>query len=378
MILIKLKAFLFQFPFIVPRKIIISCEDWIKNNFRIQGNYLGIRGPWFKNIHPSSFLHLSPPKTVGFVNHTAFKGNQNFYTGNSNLFYLQNCFLLGHMGLILTKKNEVFQEFTHNFNISGLKKFFYKNPFYTYSSKFIKAGFTGAVLISPQRQNYYHWISDVLPRIKLYEDVFNEIDYFCVPSNVPTKFLDLLPNFGINKEKLYLVNEKEKIFFDHLFVASLPGSEGRAPIWAINYLREKLVKINESTPREKFYIKRGIGTKRQVVNEVKVIEVLEQKGFKIINPDELTVFDQIKLMEKAKVVISVHGAALTNLLFVNKNTSVIEIFSSDYFRTDCFYTISAMQNLNYYYLIGEKNKISSWGDVTINIDLLLKTITEIN
>lgn len=375
--LIKLKAFFLQFPFITPKRIIYSCEEWITDSFKSKGNYMGQRGSWFKHIYPSNFLHLNPPKTLGIKNPLPFKNNQNYFTAKSNLYQLQNCFLLGHMGLILTKKNEVFQEFTHNFNISSLKKFFLKNPFYAFSKTFENAGFTGAVLISPQSHNYYHWLSDVLPRIKLYENVFNEIDFFCISSNVPEKFLEILPTFGIPKEKLYRVKEREKLFFNYLYVASLPGSEGRAPVWAIEYIKEKFVSFGTNIPSEKIYLRRGDKNPRQILNEAEIIEALKHRGFKIINPDELSVFDQISLMKQAKVVISAHGAALANLLYVNENTAVIEIFSPQYFRMDCFYTLSAIKNLNYYYIVGEKVDGKPWGDVKVSIEILEKTLNEV-
>jgi capsular polysaccharide biosynthesis protein len=229
-------------------------------------------------------------------------------------------------------------------------------------------------LISPESHNYYHWLSDVLPRIRLYEPVFDQVDHFCVASNVPAKFLLLLNEFGIPEEKILKVAEKGKLHFDHLFVSSLPGSEGRSPNWAVDYLREKLIRSTSSWPSKKIYFKRGGNIERKILNEDSLLAQLQNEGFEIIDPGALTVRQQIELVSCASIIISAHGAAFSNLLFCPDRTAVIEIFSPDYFRTDCYYTLSAIRRLDYWYIIGDKPADAKWGDVTVDQLLLKKTI----
>ncbi|HZY37870.1 MAG TPA: glycosyltransferase family 61 protein [Mucilaginibacter sp.] len=367
-----------QFPFIYPRKIVTSCQEWIVKQGKQRGAYFSQRGPWWKDIFPVDFLHHPAPKTLGVPNDKVFFTNQNYPTPKASLFYLQNTYLLGHKGFILSAKNELFQEFTHNFNVSSLKKLLWKNPFYTFGSGVRKISGSGAVLISPESHNYYHWLSDVLPRIKLYEPVFGQIDHFCVASNVPAKFLEILKEFGIPAEKILLVGEREKLHFDHLYVSSLPGSEGRAPKWAVDYTREKLIKADGQKPSKKIYFKRGDDVERKILNEAALIALLVNEGFEIVDPGAMSIPAQIKLMNEAAVVIGAHGAALTNLLFCPDGASVIEIFSPDYFRTDCYYTLSAILNFDYWYIVGEKSKDGKWGDMIVDQELIKQTLRHIS
>jgi len=176
-----------------------------------------------------------------------------------------------------------------------------------------------------------------------------------------------------------LVNYGEKLHFDHLFVASLPGSEGRSPRWAIDYIRERLIKPPVSAkPLKKIYFKRGNGTDRKLLNEESIIGLLKNNGFEIIEPGTLSIAEQVNLVQQAKIIVSTHGAALSNLLFSRDNLLVIELFSPDYFRTDCYYSLSAMLNLNYWYIVGEKPAGTNWGDIVIAEDLLLKTTQQVN
>jgi len=368
-----------QFPFIYPGRMISSCEEWIGKQGKQNGIYYSQRGPWFKTIFTAGFLQNPAPQTVGEPNDKAFYTNRNYPTPKASLFYLQNSYVLGHKGLILSENHEVFQEFSHHFGISTLKKFLRKNPFYTFTGHAKKIAGVGAVLISPESHNYYHWLNDVLPRIKLYETVLDQIDHFCVSSAVPSKFLDILKEFGIPADKILLVEDKQKLHFDHLYISSLPGSEGRSPKWAVDFIREKLIDATKSNQHsKKMYFKRGENAERNILNENELIAGLENDGFEITDPGKLTIDEQIALVQQAKVVVSAHGAALSNLLFSTAGTSVIEIFSPDYFRTDCYYTLSSILGLNYWYIVGTKPAGAQWGDITLPIELLKKTIAQIN
>jgi capsular polysaccharide biosynthesis protein len=281
--------------------------------------------------------------------------------------------------MVLTKDHRVFQEFSHHFSIYTLKKFLWKNPFYTFSTDVKKTGGVGAVLVSSESQNYYHWLNDVLPRIKLYEQVLEQIDHFCVSSKVPAKFLDILADFGIPKNKLLFVNEKEKIYFDHLYVSSLPGSEGRSPQWAVEYIREKLIKKNNPVQAaKKIYFRRPPNAERKILNEDAIIAVLQKNGFDIIEPDSLSIYEQVAMLQQTKIVIGAHGAALANLLFSQEGAAVIEFFTPDYFRTDCYYTLSAILKLNYWYIAGDKPGKANWGDIIVDENILIKTLQQIN
>ncbi|GAC1309842.1 MAG: hypothetical protein NVSMB24_26000 [Mucilaginibacter sp.] len=363
----KLKYWVRQFPFIYPAQIIDSCQEWIDKKGKQKGIYFSQRGPWYKPVFPEGFLHNSEPKTLGVPVPRPFNYNRSYRTTKATLFYLQHSYLLGHKGLVLTASHQLFQEFSHHFGISSLKKFLWRHPFYTFSTKVKHIEGVGAVLISPESHNYYHWLSDVLPRIKLYESVFDQVDHFCVASNVPVKFLGILKDFGIPDNKILFVKSDEKLHFDHLFVASLPGSEGRAPRWAVDYIREKLVrKVSASVNSKKIYLKRGDNIQRKILNEASVINFLQHNGFEIIEPGELSIYDQIDLMTNSKIVVGMHGAALSNILFAREGTIVVEIFSPDYFRTDCYFTIANMLKLNYYYLPGAKPANAEWGDIALS------------
>jgi hypothetical protein len=368
-----------QFPFILPFKIINSCREWIDKNGKQKGIYYSQRGPWHKTIFPKGLVNNDEPRTIGTPSPMSFYHHRSYSTNEASLFYLQNCYLVGQKGFVLTANNCLFQEFSHNFSLSSLKVFLRRNPFSTFSVNVRHVNGIVAVLTSPESYNYYHWLNDVLPRIRLYEPVITQIDYFCIASAVPDKFIAILKYWGIPTEKVLIIGENEKLHIDHLYVSSLPGSEGRSPKWALDYLRDKFIGPSPAgSPFRKLYFRRGVSTGRKILNEDSVIKNLVQCDFEIIDPGILTIEQQVEMMQQAKIVVSAHGGALSNLLFSQDNTAVIEIFSPDYFRTDCYYTLSSIRHLNYWYIIGDKPAGALWGDIKIPEDLLFKTIQQIN
>lgn len=83
-------------------------------------------------------------------------------------------------------------------------------------------------------------------------------------------------------------------------------------------------------PQSSFLYVTRKGTRlRQLRNEAALRSRLEERGFSTFAPDAKDHRQQIETFRAAKVVVAVHGAALTNLLFCRPGTKVIEIFPAN-------------------------------------------------
>ena len=52
---------------------------------------------------------------------------------------------------------------------------------------------------------------------------------------------------------------------------------------------------------------------------------MRKQGFEIINPQHFEIIEQIKIFSKAEVIISSHGSNLSNVIFCQKGTKILEI-----------------------------------------------------
>ena len=193
--------------------------------------------------------------------------------------------------------------------------------------------------------NYWHWLFDVLPRLKILNNELNysNIDYFLFPDfneRFQKETLDLLdiPSSKIISSKVFRHIEANKIIaVDHPYVIrNNPTLEiQNIPKWIFNFLKDKFLKNNQERKfPQKFYIDRSDSKSnhrnlRKVINENEVKNFLIKKGFSIIALSELSFLDQINLFYNAKQIVGLHGAGFANLIFSKPGTFVLEFKTED-------------------------------------------------
>ena len=376
-LLVKAKNLLKQYPFIFPRSIVYSARDWINKANKNLDWFRKKNSDWYLLKENETIAFYLPPNSIYDDITIHFKENLIKKNIKSTLYFLKGAYIFSNYGTVLSRKNEVFDEFCHYFSVKKVRqgKVFY--PFKTLKFDLKKIRENSAVLAAPESENYYHWIMDSLPRLCLVEEFINAIDFFIVPSNIQPFHINSLKYWGIDENKLIKMTESDKIYFENLFVPSLPGSEGNSPKWAVNYLRKKF--LIEKTSLEKtnlvFFSRKNV-QQRRIVNESEVIDVLQKRGFLIYEMSSYSLDEQILISRKAKIIVSPHGASLTNLVFAD-NCKLLEIFSPDYIRPDCFFTLACMLEIEYWYLIGKDRCLDNrlpWGDIYVDINELNTTL----
>ena len=213
---------------------------------------------------------------------------------------------------------------------------------------------TVAYLSDTTPTNYYHWMCATLPLIRFYQTSTNlsEIDWFYV-GNFPLSGFhkETLKRAGISMHKVV----QEACTTDRILAAiSSRFIDFNDPISKEAYLFTRNLFHDECNvgikhKKDRIYVKRGNATRRRVINEAEVIDLLEQYGFQAVEMDNKTVKEQAETFANAEAIVAPHGAALTNLLFAQSNTKVIEIFPNGY-TNNCFYVLANYGDLNYFYL----------------------------
>ena len=238
---------------------------------------------------------------------------------------------------------------------------------------------TVAYLSNTGTSNYYHWVCLTLPLLKYYKEFvgLENIDYYYIGKGL-TKFqIETLKILGISEEQLV----QQACYADRL-VFSLCNRKkfnGYAPITynAYKFVRGNLMKNyvpKDSLSKKRIYVRRGNVKHRKVLNEEKVISLLKKYSFEILDMDNRSVQEQIQIFNEAEVIIAPHGAALTNLLFVNPGTKVVELLPDQYSH-NCFYALASYGQCDYYYLNntnGENQREAAYGKANkldINVDI---------
>ena len=204
---------------------------------------------------------------------------------------------------------------------------------------------------------YFHWMVDLLPRIEILSQSLDleEIDWFVVNEHQQPFQQETLKTLGIPQHKILESDRHPHIQAEELVVPSHPSYLGWLQPWGLEFLREVFLKdrmINQPGWPERIYISRGNARYRQIMNEPEVIDVLKQFDFTCMTPESMSLESQIATFAHAKIIVAPHGSGLTNIVFCNPGTKVIELFSPHYIRY-YYWQISQLLGLEHYYLIGE-------------------------
>jgi capsular polysaccharide biosynthesis protein len=242
-----------------------------------------------------------------------------------------------------------------------------------------------AVLATRGDENFYHFMLDTLPRLGLLEDTrpLDSLDRFVVRHHRPFH-RQLLQMCGVPSDRILDPSTHPYVHARRLVVPSIPALHGQTPGWVVDFLRRRLMPT-DPVPRDRpsrFYISRGVERRtRAVVNEAAVIDMLAVRGIEPVSLDGMSISEQVELFRGADMIVSPHGAGLTNIVFCGPRTRVVEVFSPHYVNP-CFWKLSSqIEGVDYAYVLGtgtspppERDMEGVSVDITVDLDRLGKVL----
>lgn len=189
------------------------------------------------------------------------------------------------------------------------------------------------VITSPGQENWYHWLLQVLPRLKIIAESGIIYDKIYV-SNIP---------YAWQQESLRIVLEKLNIPFSAILTAQadsiiqaqelivpsvpfIPSKDRRTlPHWLSTFLHDCFLPQNAYESPQKIYISRSNAAIRRICNEEQLVEFLRDRGFVIVHLEKMPVHEQARYFNQASMIIGPHGSGFANLIFSKPNTTIIEI-----------------------------------------------------
>jgi capsular polysaccharide biosynthesis protein len=206
------------------------------------------------------------------------------------------------------------------------------------------------------RRCYFHWLFDVVSRLKLVTDMgysLDNINYFVVPNLEQQYKKETLKTLGIPLHKI-IYSQYVHITADNLIVpSSFYTSTNHSSVteWKCEFLRNELLSRTLPTNYgEKIYLIRGEQKWRNITNEKELISLLNTFGFSAVNMESISVEEESALLNRAKIVISCHGSALSTIVFCKPKTKIVDIFPTKRITQDSA-MISDMCDLDYFFFI---------------------------
>ena len=331
------------------------------------------------NIYPPSKIDLLPSQNIEKKLHPSFQMNR-VKSGEAFVAIVPEARAWGDLlnSVIITADNKLVRDIS-----SGNGELIISSSKLSPVQKlkgtvaFLSVKFGGAC--------YYHWMFDIISRIFLVYQ--SGIDISSIDKFVVNKFQTMFQKetiryLGIPENKIVESSNCPYIQADQLIVPSIPVNDGfRTTQWGCASLKSIFLSNQVSRPLfypERIYISRNQASRRRIVNEEEVVNLLKKIGFQIITFESTSIREQALYLANAQIVVGPHGAGLTNILFCNPGTKIIEFFAPEYIVV-CYWVISNICGLQYYHSIGDKfdNDFSGQPvekDILVNLEKLLYLI----
>jgi len=299
-----------------------------------------------------------------------FKFINEFYDNHiidKSLFYLIPNVVVTHpLGVSFIKNNCILMNSAKNSSIYLNKSGFIKSYFEYKFMKEIELIDCAILAVDILGINYFHFINDVLTSLPAFDRYINKFGIrpkVIIQKNAPKFQTEWLEILGVKSDDLIEITRSIKV--KNLLVPSqhitlIPNSYSNNKLYLLDknsfdWIRNKVYNlIPKDTVRDKIYISRPINSKRFIANEKDLFLMLKKYGFEKINPDKMTVRDQIEKFSNSSFVIGAHGAAFSNLI-VSSKCVVIELYPEGRYSesTMTYYQISQMYGLIHYLITSE-------------------------
>lgn len=213
--------------------------------------------------------------------------------------------------------------------------------------------------------NYFHWLTDGLTRL-LVRDSLPEDTRILIPPNPSSFVKETIELLGLSDKAVEMpaacLKPERYYFCSPMVMTGVRNPLGFA------WLRKAF---------SPFYAERGSGnpiflTRRggaRVPENISELEkYVEKIGFEIIDCGKIKVAEQISKISGATAVIGLHGAAMTNILWAQAGTPVLEIFDPGYLN-GCYEQIAYEGGLPHTYFFREARtdlqKIDAWFNASL-------------
>lgn len=238
----------------------------------------------------------------------------------------------------------------------------------------------GLLLSDHFSEGFFHWFADIyqkLEALSLSENIFK--DYILIiPSTSNLSYVkETLKLYDI---QYYILEKKETIFVNKLIhIPSISPTGNYRPELMVNMRKRFQNYYNISFKNKKVFITRTKALKRKILNENELVPFFEHNNIQIIAMEDLNFKEQYTIVAEADLLISLHGAGLTHMLWMNENSKILEIRSQNDSKNNCYFSLASDLNLKYYYFLADKtdNKSTQLTNFRVDIKEFEKTLHNI-
>ncbi|MFI5140411.1 MAG: glycosyltransferase family 61 protein [Sphingobacteriales bacterium] len=233
--------------------------------------------------------------------------------------------------------------------------------------------------------NYYHWICESIFRLWMVRRRMDNLVLVLPEYYKDADFImGSLEPFKI--KHIFYIPDGKSLMVKNLCLPQIKpvcDSYNAKHLKQVSYFYRNYVLTEKKVPFdkiEKLYVSRKLAGRRQIINEDEVFPIVKKYGFTIFHPEKFTFLEQVAIFSQVKYLVGTHGSGLTNLLFMGKNTSLLELHKNKTNELNhpspLFWYMAEALQINYYHQVCETAGKEDYfeGDYVIDPDLLEKNL----
>ncbi len=247
---------------------------------------------------------------------------------------------------------------------------------------FPKTELDSAIMVSDlDTHTYFHWAVELLPKLFLLsqqeKSFLQDIPILLPQKNCKSYAFDSLRPF-VDEKRMRIIPLWKRLEVKNLFVVPClapPYCSGNCRPDLMQAMRKRVLEYLDETIdvrtlwkklEERFplvthrpyriYFSRKDAPRRYIKNESEILSLLEQYDFLYIKAETLSFWEQVLLCSKADSILGLHGAALSNMMWMKPSARVIEIRKHDEYKNNCYFILADAMNIRYYYFLAQADQ----------------------
>ncbi len=175
---------------------------------------------------------------------------------------------------------------------------------------------------------YYHWMTEAVPRLLRVAKRSRDVTVLIPPFPRLAAVVDATVGpIGFKGTARY--PEGANVRVGRLLLPDNPRRYGEYDVAALHEARDLYWNCYApgagAKAGRRIYVTRAKARGRRILNEDVLVALLVGKGFEIVAFEDLSFPQQVALMRETSVFVSIHGAGLTNIMFMPEGGTVVEI-----------------------------------------------------
>jgi capsular polysaccharide biosynthesis protein len=230
--------------------------------------------------------------------------------------------------------------------------------------------------------NYYHWMIDVLPRILRAEVTHPDEHVLLLPDTFRAHAYVAFTLQAFPHIQVRWIGARAKIRVETLsWIVREPGDRRGGQIREV--ARRVGALAGEPGTARRIYLSRADAPRRHERPRAGVEQVMRSHGFEIVAIDPARPWEQVRTCLGADVIAGVHGAALTNLIFMGPGGRLLELrHGDDAVFFDAFRPLSQAIGVDHHVQIcrpayAAVGRETNNADLIIDLDLLRENLRAI-